>query len=303
MFHMEVAADAAIETRRAEPNISTRTALEADSLRKTVRVAQARMFQFVALPTASSIEALIKDRQGLPPRAAWDVAKELMKEKEDLEITPPPSELVGYARACQSWLEDLLRSAAPQGQCDEATDQVVALYQQALDGSAGAAARDLESRLTTFTNYGYFIIRFLEKGRASAERLDEFRRQLEAIRKGMDRLQSANVQSPAIEAKWFEVEGDRIASPDGAALHYRRGTVNAPFYYTCWVKFAGTRCQQGVPITRVVEEIADMPIEIQPKLHAWAQNQPLPIRSGLDRAWIPDLWRVGTKVIGHLAEE
>ena len=302
-FHLQAAADAAIEVRRTEPDKLTGPAQEAERLRRTVRAAQATMYRFIEMPTLSCVEALTKNQEGLPKRAAWDLAKELWKEKKDLGITPPPSELVGYARACQTWLEQLVRSDAAQEKREDTAATIESIYQAATSSALGTTSQDLEDRLTVLTNYGYFTAMFIENGRASTERRDELRRRLKFIEEGIDKLLMANVQSPAIEAKWFEVSGDMIASSDDAAQRYREGTRNAPLYYTCWVKFAGARRQLGIPVTAVAEEIADLPFELRHKIYLWTKDQSLPIRSGLDRPWNTDRWHAGVDVIRVLVEQ
>ena len=303
MFHLEAAADAAVETRYAEPSGDTSVALEANGLRKAVRIAQARTYRFIALPTLSSVEYLTKDRQGLSSRAAWDLSKELMREKEELGVGIPPSELVAYARACHSWLEDLIRGGSPATQCETVAEQVATLFEQAWHASRGGTARDLENKFTTLTNYGYFIFILLEKGKVSEDFLERCRRTLNTIQKEMEELLNSDVASPAIEAKWFEVQGDAMDCPDQAGRHYRDGTVNAPFYYTCWVKLAGALRLQGMSIPEASKSVSEVPITIRHKLYPWAQNQANPVRSGLDRPWISDLWRSGLDVLAFVSKQ
>jgi hypothetical protein len=290
-FHLERAVDYLKETDMAGP-----AAARADRLRRSIRIAHGRTLRFIELPSAGVVQDLTRDRFGLSSRAAWEMASELLEEKERLQITPAPLELVVYARAGASWLDDVMNDPSAKVRRDEMTRTVVAFYEDALRRCQANEPQDDQRRLGVLTNYGHFLVRHGAGTERPAERLEE-------IRLRIAELVGRGVESATVEAKWFEIEGDRFQESGDAAKYYRDGTRLSPRYFTCWVKFAGTRRKQAVGLPDVVKELSNLPLDLRQKVYSWSLNQKLPIKSGLDSPWVDDRWKLGVEALKYLVEQ
>lgn len=291
-FHLEEAADLAIKAK----DLMAPSAKQAEDLRKSIRTAQARVFRFMELPSAGIVQQLTKDRTGLSSRAAWDMARELLEEKKKLNIAPTPLELIIYARAGCSWLEDTKNDPAIKTAREEMIKSINALYSEALKGTNGTASEDCQRRMGVLTNYGHYLAKFVEES-------GEVSKILKQVREEISQLINIGVRSATVEAKWFEIEGDIIENPEQAARCYRDGTKISPRYFTCWIKYAGALPRQASKSPDAAREFSELPLDVRHELYRWALRQRLPIKSGLDRPWIAARWHSGLEFLKGIVEQ
>jgi hypothetical protein len=254
----------------------------------SISVFKGRMLRFVELASPGTINDLTKDHSGLSSVAAWELAQEHLDEKALLGIAPSPQECAIYARAGGAWLEDVQDD--PNVDKERKADvlrNVMNLYDLALDVTEGAP--EFKSRrLSILTHYGQFLHQFGDRDASN-------RNHLSSVREEIENLAGTGVRSSAVQAKFFEIEGDRCEEPNKARNFYRYMTVMAPKYRPGWVKLAGTDLK---PESLIEIESTLKRAELFDETVAWAAKQVrFPIKSGLDTPVVRQRWIAGVSAL------
>lgn len=291
MYHLEAAGDLAWNAT-ADLNHGDAAWRKWDDLRRTVRVAQSRMLQFLALPSSGIVQQLTRKREGLPINAAWGMAKKLLAEKAQLGIEPAPGELTTYANAGAEWIRQTDDQAVDDEKREGVRRAVMDLYARALIATAPEIATDPAVRLSVLTHYGYWLAR----GEGS---FAEVPATLEAVRAEITTLTDRNVISASATANWFELEGDRLNNSSDAAGQYRLAATMSPKYFSTWVKLAGASVGAN-EIERLRTEIELAPISLD-ELFKWASRPEHLARHNLSEPWIANRWQRGVTELERLS--
>lgn len=278
-YHLECAGDlftrAAFAVRRSSGDWA-----RIDLLRQAVRVAHGRWLQFFELPSPGVVQDLAGERQGLSSNAAWEMAQRLLDEKDQLGITPAPQELAIYANAGLSWLEANKDKAQELSRWPAMILEVGQLFERAAQASAKNEGDDeevyLARKLAVLTHFAHFADRFNVEYDPMQSNIDRLRRQI------ME-LIDLGIRSAAVQARWFEAEGDRIESDVVAAQQYHVGIQMSPKWRSFWVKFAGSSSIEQ--LSQAIDESLLPTGTALSVMRAWALNQKVPDGPIAGRRW------------------
>lgn len=298
-LHLEIAGSIAsnvIQRIKAANNKTARTEIQV--VRSQVRVAQASLLQLFEVAGPGVVEDLNRDREGIPLPAVWTLVQDLLEEKDRLvaagvrEAKCSPNELTIYAETGAKLLAAIRKNGKKPTEGDRIRKKVLQYFDTALDrASAWKLPENL--LLSLLSRYGYFLV-------MHGDREPDHKYGLKWTQKRTQDLVQLGIRSSSVQAKWFEVEGDRCQDHVQAAMYYRAGNEMAPLYWPCIIKLLGVDAskQSIAGAVRVVAKEQRLS-----RIEEWARAQPFPIRSGLDQSWIRDRWNRGIEALAQHAHK